>query len=204
MYSKKTADDCAIAIRNNDLEKFRSTLVELVPKESDKNADIKKKDLNELLHIACRLGRVQMVDELLQNGADPNYKYSWENMRTPLHTIVCFGSLYVVAKKMAKLLLKYKADVNVRDGHGKSLLVDAIKNGYRKLIKLFWRHGLDLQMTVGTDKYTFTPEYTVDDTYKLLPHEYACSDKVFKNKKMISLLRKYTEKQKNKVEVCEL
>jgi ankyrin repeat protein len=90
---------------------------------------------NTPLYWATELRREHTLDtvrRLLEHGADPNiYRHS-----TPLHQASSCGSLEV-----ARLLLSYKAHVNVKDKDGRTAFQVAASNGHHEITKLLLEHG---------------------------------------------------------------
>ncbi|MCC6051246.1 MAG: ankyrin repeat domain-containing protein [Thermofilum sp.] len=78
--------------------------------------------LSRELFEACKKGDVKRVEELLDEGANPNARD--ERGRTPLHYAVLSG-----AEKIVELLVSRKAEVNARDAEGKTPLHYAVQRG---------------------------------------------------------------------------
>jgi len=74
--------------------------------------DMQDKEGYTLLALAVHYGRVEMVEVLLKNGADPN-KATYVFKDTPLHMAVYFRF-----KKIQDLLLEAGADENAMNAKG--------------------------------------------------------------------------------------
>lgn len=75
------------------------------------------------------LGNNEMVEFLLNNGADPNVRN--EDGTTPLHIAAECGDPYVYIDrvKIADMLMKHGADPNAGDSHKQTPLMIAADNG---------------------------------------------------------------------------
>ncbi|XP_034936116.1 ankyrin repeat domain-containing protein 27-like [Chelonus insularis] len=91
------------------------------------------------LHVACANGLVDLVEILLDAGANVNVCTNNEN-RTPLH-FACSNSRI----KVVKLLLNCcTININVKDFVGNTPLHLAAKNGDSHVVELLLRHGADV------------------------------------------------------------
>ncbi|XP_077473706.1 BRCA1-associated RING domain protein 1 isoform X1 [Stigmatopora argus] len=98
-------------------------------------AVLKKNHKGEtLLHLAAIKGDVEKVNELLDQGADPNLKDNagW----TPLHEACNLGHLMVV-----EALLSRGALLNTPGYENYSPLHDAVRNGHIDIVKLLLQSG---------------------------------------------------------------
>lgn len=141
-------------INEGNLTKFRSLLPLIV--------DINRLcDGETLLYIAVdiytshggttstKLTRFQMIEELLNRGADPNILSRHSRVseeRTPLHTALRREKSDVVT-----LLLNapIKADPNLADTDGKSPLFFAVDNNDLDTVKQLLNAGADAQLSTG-------------------------------------------------------
>ena len=105
------------------------------------------KDLE--LHIATYKGDVWRVEELLENGADPNAQ-DYDG-RTPLHTAASKGDVLIVG-----LLLKHGADPNTQTKFGYTPLHLAAEEGHVDVVELLLEHGANPNTYEGEG---YTPLY---------------------------------------------
>src|SRR6266404_1148492 len=108
------------------------------------NADVNVQDMDgqtplqmAILGCAgCRAGRrgdyLQIVRQLLQHGANPNARD--EKHQTPLHFVS--RTRYSSKQDMARILLEYGADIDLKDNEGKTQSEVALKEGERELAQL--------------------------------------------------------------------
>jgi ankyrin repeat protein len=76
------------------------------------------------LTVACSKENIEMIQLLLEKGANPNYQDN--GGRTPLMTIV--ASCNEKAGQIVELLLANGADPNLRDENGQTALMHAVQN----------------------------------------------------------------------------
>jgi ankyrin repeat protein len=86
------------------------------------------------LHAAAASRRLEIVQMLLQAGADPNARQQEDF--TPLHEAAATGQL-----ELARLLLDRGAVVNLRSAHGKTALGYALQHGKTEVAGLLRSHG---------------------------------------------------------------
>jgi ankyrin repeat protein len=102
------------------------------------------------LHRAVHAGDLQIVENLLQNGADPNLP--GDTGRTPLHEITLHASNAIA---IAKLLLKYGADPTLLDDWGMTPLHYLADNGDTwQMTPVLLQAGVDPNTP---DKYGYPP-----------------------------------------------
>ncbi|HBL98179.1 TPA: hypothetical protein DDZ86_00880 [Candidatus Dependentiae bacterium] len=123
-------------------------------------------DENTLLHFACQRGNFELVNFLIEKGADVSAKN--KNKQTPVELLGAQGSstertelcLSILArnckdfKPQVEQLIKGGVDVNAKDAQGRSLLHWVCKSGYLDAIKVC----LDVKADVdSTDFDNYTP-----------------------------------------------
>lgn len=89
------------------------------------------------LHIACRLGKIDQLTELLDQGANTNTKDNagW----TPLHEVVQNGRLDLV-----KLLLQYNTLINVPGQSNETPLHEAVRFNHKDIAEELVMNGADI------------------------------------------------------------
>jgi ankyrin repeat protein/superfamily II DNA or RNA helicase len=85
---------------------------------------------------ACERGDVELVEVLLDEGANPNVKD--ERGWTPLHYVALSG-----VEKIAMLLVSRKAEVNAKDNEGKTPLHYAAENHQTSIVDVLVSAGAD-------------------------------------------------------------
>ena len=136
-YDGRTALHFAVGDDSQRMESVkckscRSTVEKLLSAGADVNA-IDKNGASPL-YLACDTGNTELVKMLLSHGANPNIKT--RDMYPILTTCkLCKGQYCDTVKQ----LLKYKADVNVRDVTGKTALHYALESSYH--------HSTDIDKT---------------------------------------------------------
>ncbi len=88
------------------------------------------------LHIAALAGHTNMVELLLEYGADANIQNNWG--RSALHYVSRNGTT-----KMVQLLLDYGAYIDLQDIHGTTMLHDASKCNNKDVVALLLCNDAD-------------------------------------------------------------
>lgn len=104
----------------------------------------------QYLNLALELRQPSIIEQLLQQGADPNLILN-EEKETALHylsllssTVESYPEEEKTANEIVKLLLAYGADVDARDGFGDPPLMVAAQGGYSSIVRLLLEHGADI------------------------------------------------------------
>ena len=100
------------------------------------------------LHSAAANSTAEVVELLLQHGADVHSKDDWEGA-TPLHWAAEYPTAEVV-----ELLLQYGADVNAANNDGETPLHRAAEFSTAEVVELLLQHGADAN---ATDSFGETP-----------------------------------------------
>ena len=120
------------AIRNSDVDEVRRLI------NSGANLHVRLIDVSQYtpLHYACLFDNEEIVDLLLNSGAEINIRDMYGN--TPLIDVADLGNI-----KYAKKLLKKGADVNAQNDWGQTALWMAAGNYDSDMIKLLMDYGAD-------------------------------------------------------------
>ncbi|KAM3956846.1 BRCA1-associated RING domain protein 1 [Aphomia sociella] len=104
-----------------------------------KTAEKRNNKGETMLHIACRLGKIEKVTELLNQGANTNTKDNagW----TPLHEVVQNGRLDLVT-----LLLQYNTLINVPGQSNETPLHEAVRYNHMAIARELVRNGADINI----------------------------------------------------------
>jgi len=118
------ADSLFAAVATGDLARVKRLAIDcgVDPnvREDDKGATP--------LHVAAEYGYSEIVEVLLEHGADPNIRDKYGE--TPLHVAAAFGN-----SKVVEVLLEHGADPNARDDYGATPLHYAAAFDYPKIVK---------------------------------------------------------------------
>lgn len=135
------------------------------------------------LHIACRIGNIEKVIELLDQGANPNTKdnASW----TPLHEVVQNGRLDIL-----KILIDHNALVNVPGQANESPLHEAVRFHHNDIIRELIKCGADLNVPNSRGETPY--QLATGETKMLL--EKAIKDTMCIQSLNINKLIEFTEK----------
>ncbi len=132
-------------------ENNEKKIIELVNKGANVNA--KDRSGDSILMMAVYYGSPKLVNFLIEKGADVNYIFYDENYG--LHeNSNAIKSAYYAGKTgrmdLVKLLLE-KADINLQDKDGGTLLMWAAKRGYTNMLKILLQKGakLDIKDRIG-------------------------------------------------------
>lgn len=80
---------------------------------------------------------MEMAKLLLDNGADINFRYP------PRYQSLLQMAALDESEEIIKLFLKYKPDINIRDGFGNNALWSACYTNNLSIIELLLQHGVD-------------------------------------------------------------
>jgi len=115
------------------------------PSPGDGKSPNNRKGKSISLHVASQEGDVEIVQSLLDNGADVNEPDT--AYRTPVLYASRWGRVEVT-----KLLIEYGADVNFQDGNGWSPLLLAARCEHTDVVRLLLDHGADVNAKGPTSR----------------------------------------------------
>lgn len=91
------------------------------------------------LGLACFFGQTEIVEFLIENGADVNIASNNDFKVSPLHSACAISNLEIAA-----LILKNDANVNAKQQGDATSLHSAAHNGQLELVKLLIKYGADI------------------------------------------------------------
>ncbi|XP_050359520.1 BRCA1-associated RING domain protein 1-like [Nymphalis io] len=122
----------------NKIENLSSTLLSSASSRMYKGIEKRNNKGETALHVACRLGKVDTVIELLKQGANTNTKDNagW----TPLHEVVQNGRLDLV-----KILLQYNTLIDVPGQGNETPLHEAVRYNHTEIAKELVKNGANIK-----------------------------------------------------------
>lgn len=118
-----------LLLQNNHDPKYFCQQLFSLPDINESSPEYK----NTLLHLACYLGNIQIVDAILCHG--PNIELRNKENETPLHIAAAKGHYGIV-----NTLLGHGAKVDPEDKQGKMPVYYASLNGHRSVANLLTCH----------------------------------------------------------------
>lgn len=136
--SVKTTSKKPLSDKTNSRPNLSETIVSNVSSMVRNNEKRNNKG-ETALHVACRLGKIDKVEELLAAGANTNTKDNagW----TPLHETVQNGRLDLV-----KLLLQYNTLINVPGQGNETPLHEAVRYNHVEIAEELVKNGADIHV----------------------------------------------------------
>lgn len=89
------------------------------------------------IHIAAEFGYIEIVEALIENGADINIKGRYDY--TALHKACQSNKIDIV-----KILIKNGADVNIKNDIKQTALYYALEYGYEEIVDILMKNGANL------------------------------------------------------------
>lgn len=121
------------AIASDNLDLIKHIHSELTTENFKKIINHQYKNGQNALHVAVQYGRDDILDYLLQNGADQNSKE--ENGFTVLHGALAKSTVNIEIKTIKKLI-DHKAELSTANNKGHSLLYHALTCNNVEILKL--------------------------------------------------------------------
>ncbi|XP_063836911.1 BRCA1-associated RING domain protein 1-like [Ostrinia nubilalis] len=129
----------ALSDKSNKVQKpnMNTSLLSNASSKANKAIEKRNNKGETMLHISCRLGKIDKITELLNQGANTNTKDNagW----TPLHEVVQNGRLDLV-----KLLLQYNTLINVPGQSNETPLHEAVRYNHIDIAVELVKNGADL------------------------------------------------------------
>ena len=97
-----------------------------------------------LLILGAYYNQTNTVEFLLKKGVDPNFKSS---QGTAIH-----GAAYKGYFEIVKILINYKADVNMMDANKSTPLIYSVIFGHADIAELLFKNGADINHKDGTNQ----------------------------------------------------
>lgn len=118
-----------------------------------------------VLGLAAFFGHINLVEELLEKGADSNVAANNQFKVAPLHSACATSNL-----KMAEVLIKKGADVNAKQMKNITPMHSAAHNGQTDLVQLLVNSGADInaKMDNGQTPLFMAEEAKFEETVSLI------------------------------------
>ncbi|KAJ3450783.1 no mechanoreceptor potential c isoform d-related [Anaeramoeba flamelloides] len=160
------------AISNNSAE-----ILQFLIDELKVNLNSKTLEGQTALHLVCKISNIQLLEILLESGAEPEITDLTHQEEMPLHIATRIGDLGVL-----RTLLK-KANINSIRKDGKTSLHIAAQNGLENVVSVLADHGADVNLQ---DKEGNTPLHMAlkngNDRVATIIVQYGAFLKVINNK----------------------
>lgn len=124
-------DELFVAIAKQDADAVKRFLLAGVDLNSEND------DGDTPLREAARVGNVEILQLLLEHGADPNYETD-----AYFYTALMYASREGNTEA-AKALVDAGAHVNAEDDFEESVLLRAVEGNHPEMVKLLLKHGAD-------------------------------------------------------------
>ena len=140
-YENPVRDVIGMALNKDLLQAIESGDLELVKKSKVRDFDSVDEEEKTYLHhaCACNKGSAEIVDYLIQKGADMNAKDN--SGKTALMRASMDGRAEAIDK-----LIEFGADVNAKDNSGKTALIRASIDGRKEAIDKLIEFGADVNV----------------------------------------------------------
>ena len=128
--------------------------------------------IKDKLHLACMLGNIDKVKELIEDGDNPNRLVRIITNRIKVSPLIC-ACMYPTHKEnieIAKYLIHKGADTNITLGTGYSALNFATYYNSPEMTKILLDNGADVNNAGGEDVSSLHSSYYKEITKILLEH----------------------------------